>query len=395
MRRWIAILLILTVPACTSDSRSPLATASIDSLPGGATRVTSAGATAWHDTTGWRFVAEGRIGGEPGTPGEIINPMMLDVDDEGRVFVVDQSPAAIKVFGPDGSLVRLIGRQGEGPGEYRAPFIALRGSRLAVHDPRLSRTSLFDTSGAFIRSWASACCYWTQPGFDRSGRIVIPLMSADAGTSVRYIRFDTLGRALDTLTVPQFREPKTWVVEEKGVRKMMVTVPLTPATVHELHPEGGLVIGWSGAYEVIRSRTGRDTAMVFTRVWTPRPVDAGRRRALIDGMIEQQRGDVARETLERIYRLGDVPTTLPAYNSFLLDQSDNTWVVTDSDSTRTELDVFAATGAFLGSVVAPFRVTGYSPAAWGRDALHVVGECDDGNPCVLRYRLVKETAELN
>ena len=391
MRRRFALLLAIA-PACVSDSTPPLATPVIDTTPSGAKRISNPGPTAWHDTTGWRFVEAGRIGGEPGSPGEILNPMMIDVDDEGRVYVVDRSPAAIKVYAPDGSLVRIIGRDGEGPGEYRAPFIAIRGARLAVHDPRLSRTSLFDTSGTFIRSWASACCYWTQPAFDRAGRIVIPLMSTEEATAVRYIRFDTLGRALDTLIVPQRGAPRTWVVEEKGVRMMMVSVPLTPTTVHELDPDGGVFVAWSGAYDIVRSNTGRDTALILGRTWTPRPASPERRRGMIEAMIEQQRGDAARETLERTYRLDDVPETLPAFNSFMLDRDGNLWVLTDSDSTRTELDVFDRSGAFLGSVVAPFHISGYGPAAWGRGALHVVAESEDGTPVVVRYRLVKEGA---
>lgn len=45
----------------------------------------------------------------------------LAVDSDGRVYVVDAQARQINVFSADGDFLRTLGRQGEGPGEFREP----------------------------------------------------------------------------------------------------------------------------------------------------------------------------------------------------------------------------------------------------------------------------------
>lgn len=42
-------------------------------------------------------------------------------DEEANLHILDGQAARILVVGPDGSLVRTVGRQGEGPGEFNRP----------------------------------------------------------------------------------------------------------------------------------------------------------------------------------------------------------------------------------------------------------------------------------
>ncbi|HSN85950.1 MAG TPA: 6-bladed beta-propeller, partial [Thermoanaerobaculia bacterium] len=146
----------------------------IDTLPGGAVRTMSPAATSWEGTEGWQVELAQEITGTEGTPSELLDPQGLAVDDWGRIFVVDDKPRVIKVYGSDGEFVRTIGREGAGPGEFRQAFLALYQGFLVVHDPQVARTSVFDTAGTFLRSWPSACCFWSDIQVDQSGRIHVP-----------------------------------------------------------------------------------------------------------------------------------------------------------------------------------------------------------------------------
>ena len=150
-------LLAMLLASCGGARATTLSRAVTDTLPGGIVRVMSSGPTAWTDSTGARLVGEGRFQGQDGTPAELGEPGSIAVDDAGRIYVADRKPAGIKVFTPDGKLVRVIGREGEGPGEFRVGFIAVRGAHLVLHDPQLARTSVWDTSGTFQKSWHSSC----------------------------------------------------------------------------------------------------------------------------------------------------------------------------------------------------------------------------------------------
>jgi DNA-binding beta-propeller fold protein YncE len=83
---------------------------------------------------------------------ELTEPRSVALDATGGVYIADSKPAVIKQFGPGGGFIRSFGREGGGPGEFRIAFLATAPRVLVVHDAESSRTSVFDTTGAFLRS---------------------------------------------------------------------------------------------------------------------------------------------------------------------------------------------------------------------------------------------------
>jgi len=62
-----------------------------------------------------------RVGGDSQADEEffgIINQVVTDAD--GNVYLLDQQLNEVRVFSPDGDYLHTIGREGEGPGEFRA-----------------------------------------------------------------------------------------------------------------------------------------------------------------------------------------------------------------------------------------------------------------------------------
>ena len=157
MRRVITTLLLATACIAASPDAGPPAV-HVDTLPGGLISIHS-DRPAWRDSLdAWSLVEEVRYGGDDGTIGELVDPLSFIADEGGRLYVVDRKPAIVKVYGPDGSFLRTIGREGSGPGEFRVGFIAVRGDRIALHDPEEGRTTVFDTSCAFVKSAVTFCC---------------------------------------------------------------------------------------------------------------------------------------------------------------------------------------------------------------------------------------------
>lgn len=395
------ILLPVLLAACGGAAASNLARAVVDTLPGGIPRITSSGPTAWADSTGARLVEESRFSGEDGTRAEIGQPSSLAVDDEGRVYVVDSKPAVIKVFSPEGALVRTIGREGEGPGEFRAGFVAVRGGHIALQDPELGRTSVWDTAGTFLRSWRSSCCYYSDIQIDRQNRIHVPSAFGRAKgkppRGVPYVRWSLEGDNLDSVWVPHREPGKVWKISIKGsdgddVMAMVLPIPLQPDVKSALHPEGGIIHGWTGAYWLTRSPAGSDSARVFGRLWTPEAISDDRRKAAVDARVKQVSEGYGEENARSAFNLADVPATLPAFSTVQVDQSGRVWVrrhaVTVADTARTAYEVFDSTGAYLGPVSVPLMIPEYGLQAWTRDGLVAMVEDGDGRPTVVRFRLV-------
>ncbi len=73
-------------------------------------------------------------------------------DGGGRYLVTDMAQARVVRFAPDGQWLDVVGRKGDGPGEFRGPTqaVPLAEGRFAVGDDQLRRLTLFDSSGARI-----------------------------------------------------------------------------------------------------------------------------------------------------------------------------------------------------------------------------------------------------
>ena len=392
--RWSSLLL-LGLTACGGVRAANLAKAHIDTLPNGAIRVTSDGPTVWSDSSGAALVETGRFQGEEGTPSELGEPRSVAVDPQGRIYVVDSKPAMIKVFTPDGKLVRSIGHEGEGPGEFRVGFIAIRDDHLVLQDPQLSRTTVWDTSGTYVRSWHSACCYWSDIQIDKNNLIYTP--TPDAGPKgakprgIAYVRWTLEGVAQDTIWVPTVESEKYWTVSSstgKGKMMMSTGIPFMPTQIHTLHPDGGVIYAWTGRYSLVRSMTGHDSARVFGRDWTPEPLSDAERREAVEKAIKQAGEGWDPAALRSAFKLEDVPTKLPAFLNLHIDQSGRVWTRRYSaDTTHSRYDVFDSTGAYLGPITVPVRVRDWGGQAWTRDGLVTIIEDADGRPTVVSFKL--------
>ncbi len=389
-RLFLAGILIVPLASGCSDPKSSLARAVYDTLPGGIPRVMSAGPTAWADTNGWQLVETLRIAGSVGDSTIVNDPMSLALDGEGRVYLADRSPAVIKVFGTDGHMVRTIGREGSGPGEFRVAFVTVHGSSIVVHDPQKARTSVFDTSGTFVKSWASLCCYWQQIVVDRDGLIYIPGMPPRDWGGM-YIRYSLDGATRDTLRLPPRPEQKSWTFTSgsgKNRSMMSTSVPLAPGLERAVNPAGGFLSGYSERYEIAQSPHGQDTSLIFGRTWSPTPISTQRRQAIVDSSIHEIAQSWGEDAARDQVKLSDVPTSAPAFTSIAVDGEGNHWIMVDQgdDSTHSWFDVFDSSGAYLGKVAGPAGVVSWR-MIWSGDEMLAYIEGAEGQPAVVKYAI--------
>lgn len=73
---------------------------------------------------------------------------------DGSIAVLNAGTRSLTLFEPTGDQAKIVGRSGEGPGEFRSPrhLSVLSGDSLRVWDSALGRMSWFDATGTFIRS---------------------------------------------------------------------------------------------------------------------------------------------------------------------------------------------------------------------------------------------------
>ena len=84
--------------------------------------------------------------GETGSgPGQLREPIGIDVDKEGFVYIADSRNQRIQKFDSKGRIVMQIGEPGEGPGQFQKPIdvaVAPNGT-IYVSDYALDRVKAF------------------------------------------------------------------------------------------------------------------------------------------------------------------------------------------------------------------------------------------------------------
>lgn len=94
------------------------------------------------------------LGGDEGDTASIFSGIRdLVALRDGRIVVGDRD-RSVRWYGPDGELLRRVGRSGDGPGEYREIYLVrrIRGDTLVVFDTEIMRATLLTSDGEFART---------------------------------------------------------------------------------------------------------------------------------------------------------------------------------------------------------------------------------------------------
>lgn len=292
-------------------------------------------------------------------PFQVLGVSSMDISAGGRRLIADGRQRRLLLF--DSTMTRgtVIGREGEGPGEYRAPRYAVfePDGSLAVLDIALARIAQFDSSGTFKRTVRTPSAdprailalvgggYVIAGNTSANGRQRL-LTRIDANARVRWIAVptDTIFHALDMIV------GGAWVVRADG-DEVLVGLSVAP-TISRVKLEDGAVtcrttipqVAWRQLSPADRPRTQNLASM---REWIERATTVIGAARTGDGRLVLTTSRMAgtREVQE--------------------------WIVFDSR---------------LAPVTRVAGVPGRAIAARAND-LFVIGEDDDGKSVVRRVRL--------
>jgi len=401
LRALPVLLLLSTLTACGAD-------AARDEAPGVAE---------------WSIEEVVRIGSvdDPAQALTEVGVVMLAPD--GRIHVAQPQDVVVRVFAPDGSAEGVIGRRGEGPGEFRSVRGGMwfRGDTLVVGDITNDRVSKFAPDGTFLdsREWPTTSWFVSEPtrrGYmisvpevmlpDGSGIALTAGMVAGGGPpqaqapalmrGFPVVRFDTAGTILDTLAWQQYRAGRT-LLNFEG-RPLGMAVPVNDGALVAIARDGGGAVvaertlppGPEPAWLLRRIATGGDTAFARSIPYTPVPLpDAYVTRLAEERAAAYSRGapGLTGAQIEGAWRDADfVPETLPPVTELVATQDGRIWVRREepAEGQSARWEVFAADGELRAVLRLPAR----QQVVAARDGLMVALELDDLDvPYLVVYRL--------
>jgi len=223
------------------------------------------------------------------------------VSPSGQVYVAETRELEIRVYGTDGMLLRTYGREGDGPGEFRAiGGFGVVGDTLWVSDGRLHRTTLFALDGQVLATvtallevpigeefgrpltvsvfpHALRSDGLIESIFVRASRANLP----DSVAEVPKVRFDMNGEVVDTLEMVRTRVSRTARVLQLGNTRTFIypDPPASDSGTYQVQLDSGsFAVHWtvdgspaSGSLVAVHRTSAGDTTLTSLS-YDPRPV---------------------------------------------------------------------------------------------------------------------------
>lgn len=344
-----------------------------------ARRLMNAKPVGWADTNGWRLVLERTVQPQDGSKAMLGDPQDVALLPDGRILVLDESPDRVLLFDAKGAFIRQIGREGDGPGEYRNPVMAVRGDTVVLFSGARGRATLLTLDGKPVRDFLTDTHHDGPPiSVDTRNRLRVTGSRRVPGepSATQWVYFDLTGKKLDSIAPPVAVAPKIWRANIQG-GIATTWVPLAPQTTTAFRNDGAMLFAANDRYEAVLTRTGRDTALVFGRTGVQAErVTAGYRDSLWANLMRNP-------YLKDVASKNDIPWTYAILNEMTFDGLGNVWA-SSGHGKALRFDVFTADGRYLGAVPPPFR--SFWRSSWQGQRVAVVAEEDDA-PVIRVYRI--------
>lgn len=408
--RTLLAVVVLSVVACDRPGGDRWQ-GTIETLPNGATRVTNTEEGLWTSGSRWHLTQELVLGSvEGGRATEFTSVSGMQVDADGRIYVLDRQSNELRIFDATGRHLRTVGRAGSGPGEYDAANgIAWIGNdTLLVVDQRGGRYTVLSRDGAYVRSVQRGLGLygWVFRGGIDGDRVYEVTSTGPrdnrrpilVGTRIRFSgptgdteemgipEKSTLLSGQDTVPLPQ---PDAPLYEAFSIRTnrggMVIGVPFTGSPVYALDRTGGIWHGHGSIPRIFYSSLAGDTITEILIPWEPQAVSTAE-------LAEWEAG----EAIERFRNMGGklapdrIPKEKPFFDGIAVGPSGNIWLSVPAAPREVTFAVFDREGRYLGRLnIDNVERVSYVNPVLRNDRLYFVGRDELDVQRVYVYRISK------
>ncbi|MBN1272178.1 MAG: 6-bladed beta-propeller [Candidatus Aminicenantes bacterium] len=305
------------------------------------------------------------LGGAKGSgPFQFSNMRQVGVDEQDRIFILDDKESHIKLFDSEGGYLFTFGKPGQGPGELNGPRRMCIRKNQALVSEYGRRLSYFSLKGEFLRSISLKEVWGLRVRFDSQGNIYVTEGVLDP-SDPRYVLKKFTGNMEFVRELARTPAPKPNEAFN----------PFMAVDYWQIRTDDYLVYGYPKTYELQVFDPEGNVIRKITREYDPVEV-------------------TEEEKQEQLEELGDMRDQIEvnfskfhsAYYWFVLDETGNIYVRTwkaAPDGAGFIYDLFDQEGKYR----ARFPLRGSLQAA-NKNKLYTIEEDDEGYQTAKRYRLL-------
>jgi hypothetical protein len=309
----------------------------------------------------------------------------LAVDASGRLYAPDGQDAVIRVFDSLGTLVRSIGRRGQGPGEFSLLLGVATGPKghLFAYDAQLFRITELDTSGAVLAAYTlpvQSFGFLWEGGIDSAGRLLDrQTIRSDSGFTQIVRRVVLSTGVIDTMPFPKCDLlPHRSFAFPHG----FMSVPYAARGITWLDPSGSI---WCANTDRAVAHRAPFGAAV--------PVDSFVSTATSQRVTPEERAKAIADAEKFKKRAGDanldygmIPDVKAVLQGLNRDAEGRLWMQL-VDSVGPVLHVFNPDGRWIARVRLDHEPAEYHHLAFHGSHVYAVGTDSLGAPVVYRFRV--------
>jgi hypothetical protein len=296
------------------------------------------------------------------------------VGPDGSIFALDSKDQKVKVFDKNGKFLRLIGKQGQGPGEFgMASGVQLTGDQLLLVEDVIGRKlALFKPSGEFVKNISmTGALGMVNMMLDGRGNYLGREMGLTEGNAKMFFeikKYDQNLKPLFTLDKIEFPLPIPGSKTKMNILEMM--------SLYQLDSAGNIFYGRNASYEIkVYSPEGKHIRTIEKEFDRTKVTQQD-----IDEMLARMPNVTPGMNVKEMVAF---PEYFPPYQSFVLDDQGRLFVRTFTKGKvkdEYEIDVFDAEGRFIAQFI-----TKSDLRLFQKDKAYGVEETAEGFRVIKRY----------
>ncbi len=285
------------------------------------------------------------------------HPSAIVQDGEGNVYIADYAAHHIKKFDSVGKFLAILGREGQGPGEFNQPYtLTFSNGRLVVWDMGNRRFSIITPDGTPVKS---RILNRTEEGWPWKFRT---LPNGDILLETRKDGPREQGEPQIfelRLYSPEMEYIKTIYTKEIFYRKFIrnprrsIPQPFAFGVYWDVNKSGQIIIGFSKSYEIEVYDVIKGKVFSFSNSYNPVGVTNQDKKAFFDGIVHSQGGQVTVGAPDYIRKNAEFPKYKPAFNQIMVDSDNNILVSLFRENSAEDyryFDAFDPQGRFINKV---------------------------------------------